>query len=368
MTKSTHQLAYKAGGVIYYVDLYDEATLDNYAIRVDGATLYAPIGALPSSEMDHARIRIYCAGTVKFSAPLYIAGYILGGLTSGAVATIAKFRFYNKTRSNLAATLSQARYGGTGVHSEYYGYIIGGSTGSANVQTTDKLGFATELCASIGTGLTIAMAYSAGFSGIFSGYTIGGYTNTNLNTISRLSYSDDSAVVPVAYMMSGGRSLMGSAEPGKCGYPNPRVYYAGGYSTNAPLNIIGVFDEATETAMDIDATLASARYYPTGVGSETAVYFAGGYIDQLESGFSSIEAYDISTLARRTLGATLSRGGRGSAGFRSLTSGYFAGGYMYPTTYAHIDALLYATETRTTESATLGVATRESAAVTSTVR
>jgi hypothetical protein len=162
------------------------------------------------------------------------AGYLTGGNayasgTSGSyglVDTGVKMVYSSSTTSTLAATISAAvsQNKGTG-NKGVAGYSIGGSTGSA-VSTIDKLTFATDGIAALGTGLSTACQQGCAFSDDQTAFYFGGgWTTTYLDAIDVFALPTDTRGTTSSVLTAPKRLIMNGIA-----FKDNAGFFAGGYN------------------------------------------------------------------------------------------------------------------------------------------
>jgi len=213
-------------------------------------------------------------------------------------------RFHPGTK--VSEWLSGSFSGPASTYSSGAGYFAGGLGLNAGtiMDTIDKLLFNVETCAAISATLSTAKRDCGGMSNNgTAGYIGGGYTNTMIDTVEKLTTPGESRTT-----LGTGLSVARREQPAGC------------------------------------------------ANSGTAGYFGGGNENtDWSSGSFAIDKYTFSNDSRSVVSDGLSVKVRAPAAMaNSGTAGYWAGGYYYsPGTWDHIDKLAFSNDSRSTISATL---------------
>lgn len=237
------------------------------------------------------------------------AGYVAGGYTTTQSSSIEKFTFDGDLRSSLSATLSQARYNiqGAGMsNSGTAGYVAGGGTGGTPFTSIDKILYSGDTRSTLSSVLSPAKQHQASFSNSgTAGYATGGYSTTlstsNNNNAQKLSFSTD-VISSLGSIMSSRRAQGGAvSNSGTAGYA------AGGYvygTSESVTNSITSLTFSNDTSSNLSETLATATNHISGSAkSGTAGYFGGGFTSNYAN---TVYKLLFSNNAVSTLGSTLS--------------------------------------------------------------
>ncbi len=128
------------------------------------------------------------------------------------------------------------------------GYAAGGSNGS-NVDTVDKFAFTDDSRSTLATGLSSARTEVAGFASFVAGYVAGGFETATVDTVDKFAFSDDSRTT-LATGLSSARSLTAGFASDVAGY------VAGG---NGPAATVDKFAFTDDSRTTLGTGLSSAR-------------------------------------------------------------------------------------------------------------
>ena len=192
------------------------------------------------------------------------AGYVGGGWSStgsAAIDSVDKFAFSNDSRSTIAATLTaNTQYIAAMANSGTAGYTLGGYTGS-NVSTVDKFAFSDDSVSTLGTGLSTANRLPAGMANSgTAGYCGGGYTSSSVDTVDKFAFSDDSRTTLGTGLSAASYALMGWGDTGAAGY------FAGG-TGGAAISKFSFADDSRSSG----GTLSPSRSYTSTAANEGAL-------------------------------------------------------------------------------------------------
>lgn len=196
-------------------------------------------------------------------------GYLCGGTTSAAyVNSIDGVSLYSETTRSLAAVLSGNRGAIAGVSSATNGYTMGGAE-SLDVSTIDRLSFGTETLATLSATLPVVNASQTAIASSTKGYALGGYDfPTVYASAVALTFSTEatatlSAVLSVARYAGSGFS---SSTAGYC---------ANGMGSSAVQNVVDKLTYSSEV-MSTTAVMPTYRRYAAGISSSIAGYSCSG--------------------------------------------------------------------------------------------
>ena len=196
-------------------------------------------------------------------------GYLSGGYRSYEYDDTEKFTFATElcVRTD-SAILSVARQGPTWLTHEFYaGYILGGATsGPGYVASCDKINYSTDTSSVPGFVLTLAREKTAsGGDNTTKGYILGGYTGGNVDTADRLTYATETcAYISSANLITNRRAMSGISQGGTY------VYVSGGFDA-ADSSVTERLVIATETtAVVAGGAITTARQMLT---SNSEVYW-----------------------------------------------------------------------------------------------
>ncbi len=205
------------------------------------------------------------------------AGYQAGGGITGnvPVTTVDKFAYSDDSRSTLGTGLADTRtnlpcgFSNSGTA----GYVGGGwsSTGSAAIDSVDKFAFSNDSRSTIAATLTANTQYIAAMANSgTAGYTLGGYTGSNVSTVDKFAFSDDSVSTLGTGLSTANRLPAGMANSGTAGY-------CGGGYTSTSVDTVDKFAFSDDSRTTLGTGLSAASYSHTGWGDTGAAgYFAGG--------------------------------------------------------------------------------------------
>ena len=231
-----------------------------------------------------------------------IAGYFVGGITSGTVQnSIFKYTFSGDTTSTISATIGTSRYFASGMTNYgVAGYVAGGYSASS-VQAADKMTYSNETRSALT--ITFYSTESAGCtdSGT-TGYQIAGYgLNADQSNTYKLAFSNDT-------FSSGTNAAITARALGP--YANnkgSRGYYGGGTAGGTAMYYYQFSNDTTAT---ISGTLSKASY-PQSVSDEGTSFIMTA--TTYGSSPTTLNKFPFSTETRTTLSATLTGVGPGGA-------------------------------------------------------
>ena len=208
-----------------------------------------------------------------------VAGYLAGGIdiSDSFRSTIEKVLFASDSVSTLGTGLSSNRaqfcgFGNSGVA----GYFAGGNTNSSGASaatTVNKLAFPGDTGSTLGTGLSSARSYNAGFSNSgVAGYSAGGYlpNDTTTSGVDKFAFSDDTRTTLGTGLSSARWNGAGFADSGVAGY------HLGGNVTFAT-STVDKFAFPSDTRTTLGTGLSANKQNITGMAnSGTAGYTTSG--------------------------------------------------------------------------------------------
>lgn len=245
-----------------------------------------------------------------------VAGYSLGGQDSGdsAISGIDKIAFPADTKTTLSATLTNAsRAAAAFANSSVAGYYAGGYNAGvdSNYSTIDKITFPADSKSTLAATLTAAQRGVSGMSNqTVAGYASGG-DGPHTNRIDKITYSNDSKSTLAATLTNPGNGGSGFADSGVAGY------YAGGRNNSDQyLTRIDKITFASDTKSTLSATLSRTKTYAGSGGfadSGVAGYACGGNGD---GGYTNeIDKIAFPADTKTTLSATLTSARFAMAGY-----------------------------------------------------
>ena len=314
----------------------------NYGYYGGGSTPFGPIFTI--SRLDFTNETVSDPGNNLPTARQSIAavsnasyGYFSGGFSLPTTYnTISRLDFTNETVSNPGNNLPTAKNGLAGTSSDSYGYY-GGGYAPPTINTITRLDFSNETVSDPGNNLPIVRYNLAATSSNSYGYYGGGYAVAfappTTNTITRLDFSNETVSDPGNNLPTGRYNLAATSS-------SFYGYYAGGTSpvvAPANINTITRLDFTNETVSNPGNNLQSARDALAATSSSFYGYYAGGEPDAPSPfDLSTIERLDFSNETVSNLGnnlpsergkfAAVSGGASILRGKGYKTYGYWAGG------------------------------------------
>ena len=287
----------------------------------------------------------------------YVSG---GGVPSPFLSTVDRIDYSNDTQTaSVRGPLSSTQYTAAATSSSSFGgspnssfasdftfptvpnagYFGGGTDGTNNLATIDKVDYANDTAsASVRSALSVARR-SLGSSGNSSfGYFAGAEIPLS-SSVERLEYSSDTQNAVLRGPLSLARCLMGSTGNANFGY------YGGGFLD--PISTVDRIDYSTDTSTaSVRGPLVRSNHNLRATGTQNFGYFGGGRL--IASFYSFVDrvdyANDTTTALSRNPLSGGARFGHGATGNNSF--GYFAGG-GFPNT-STIDRLDYSNDTANT--------------------
>lgn len=271
-------------------------------------------------------------------------GYNAGG---GITNVIDRLNMLTDTKSTLSATLSTNKWSiGSFANSGTAGYVGGGGSPSAAIE---KVPFATETCSTIGATLPTARRNLGGYANSgTAGYFAGGYDGSYLNSLIKLTFSNDSSSDLGAKIGASRYNCgHGMANSGTAGY------ISGGEPTGGQENTsINRFVFSTEVSTNIGNFQEGKQVTSAFANSGTAGYFVGG-----SSGSNKVYKVPFSNDSVSLLETALPVASLNASGFaNSGTAGYHAGGENGVSNVNTIRKFPFSTETSSNIAATITAA------------
>jgi len=204
--------------------------------------------------------------------------FTYGWIGGGAVSTIDRITFASDTSTASARGSVTAGNGKGGTGNDTYGYYAGGGTPTP-VSTVNRITYTTDTDAASTRGpLSAALNYLAGSGtnnyGYFGGGDGVGGGATNVSTVNRVDYANDTPTTSV-------RGPLSSARYGLAASTDSTTYgwYMAGYTNIAPTDVLSRVDRityATDTATaSIRGPLTIATYAISGAGDSNYGWVAG---------------------------------------------------------------------------------------------
>ena len=206
--------------------------------------------------------------------------FTYGWIGGGAVSTIDRITFASDTSTASARGSVTAGNGKGGTGNDTYGYYAGGGTPTP-VSTVNRITYTTDTDAASTRGpLSAALNYLAGSGtnnyGYFGGGDGVGGGATNVSTVNRVDYANDTPTTSVRGPLSSARYLLGATTDS-----TTYGWYIAGYNNIAPTGELTTVDRITYAT---DTTTASVRGPVTqlmnaisGAGDSNYGWVAGNY-------------------------------------------------------------------------------------------
>jgi hypothetical protein len=283
------------------------------------------------------------------------AGYFGGGSDgTNNLASIDKVDYANDTATaSVRSALSLARFGLGSVGNGNFGYFAGGRVAPTNYSTIDRIEYSSDTQNTIVRGpLSSARPYLGGTGNANFGYFYGSSTPTSV--VDRIEYSTDTSTASIRGPLSFSRAFAETSATGNLNFG----YFGGGYNPGINVSNIDRVDYAndTMTALARNKLIVSRRRL-TATGNNNFGHFAGG-----TSPLSSIERIDYSNdTATTSFKGPLSLAREGLSSTGNSNFGYFGGGSPGP--LSTIDRINYSNDTAIAQvRGPLPVAKRQTAA------
>ena len=260
-------------------------------------------------------------GNVQLLFQGTIEGYAVGGSTGTPSNVIDKYSFTSDANATDVGDLVTAKGGGNCTHSNTYGYIAGGATGSSAaapyVDVIEKLAFASGGNSVAQTAVLLAAkAFGASASTNAFGYHMGGFAPSISNVIEKYSMVVDTDATDVGDL-SVNRGRPGGASSDTYGYA------FGDVSPNS--NVIDKFSFDSGSVSGNISQLTVARSC-SGACSITHGYAFGGYAGHPVNYQNEIDKFSFATEATATDVGNLTVARANSSSTCSTTFGYTVGG------------------------------------------
>ncbi len=151
-------------------------------------------------------------------------GYSAGGSTgSGNISTIERITFpFNSGTASNVGNLSGTKQLSSGCNSSIYSFSLGGHTGSNIISIIDRITFPHDSGNAVQVGnLSSSRYYAAGYNSSTHGYTIGGSSSVGGSSIDRIRFPHDSGnAVQVGNLSTSRTSVMGGFNSSIHGFIN----------------------------------------------------------------------------------------------------------------------------------------------------
>ena len=257
-------------------------------------------------------------------------GYLSGGYTPSAISDVERIDYSNDTISDSVKSLTVGYAGPTGSKNLGDGsdnYIYGGFPSPVNGSRISRFSYTNETFQNSPQNLPTDVGYMAQTSNSEYAFLGGGQSNaqspTTINTVYRMSFSDETLSAP-------GTNLT-SSKRGGVGFSNISFgYYANGFDPSN-INTCNI-DRLTFS----DGTISTYSFLQKGSGYSSVcstsqyAYIAGGYSPSDANNISSVQRYDFSSSTSSTTPFLLQTDKEGCTSLESPTTGYFGGGYQRP--------------------------------------
>lgn len=295
-------------------------------------------------------------------------GYFGGGSSPAAVSRIDRINYSNDTETTSArgllsansqqqAATSSASFGGSPNSSfasnftfptvPNAGYFGGGTDGTNNLATIDKVDYANDTAtASVRSALSVARFGSGATGNSSYGYYGGGQipgtpTPTFYSTIDRIEYTSDSQNTITRGTLSSARSYLSATGNSNFGY------FGGGRISpgSTSVSTINRIDYSADTSMaSVRGSLSAVNYKISATGNNNFGYFGGGNAPTV----STVDRVDYSNDTATTLiRGPLSLARRNVAASGNTNFGYFSGGDDGSSVFSIINRIDYSNDTQT---------------------
>lgn len=268
------------------------------------------------------------------------AGYFGGGSDgTNNLATIDKVDYANDTSTaSVRSALSSAKVYVKSVSNNNFGYYNGATAYPATSSTIDRIEFSSDTQNAVVRGpLSLARNRGAATGNSNFGYFGGGYAPGNSNVVDRIDYSNDTAQAIQKCILTLARRDFSATGNNNFGY------FGGGFSS-AAVSIVDRLDYANDTLNTLSRGNIIARYDNIAVGNNSFGYFGGG-----TPGVSSVDRVDYSNDTQTaSVRGPLSSGRGSSAATGSNNFGYIGGGFVpsgSPIYYSTTDRINYSNDT-----------------------
>ena len=335
-------------------------TISGYAIKRDGSvivadtgstgTTYSAGGLTASTTYNFNVAAINEVGTGPYgNTPSHTTaqlrfGYAFGGAAASSSTTVDKFTFPAFTRSTLGTGLSVANaYTAGHANSGVAGYCQGGSGGTT---MSNKFVFSTDARSNVAWLNPLIHSGAGCANSGTAGYVGGGTDGTRTADASKLTYSSDTTSTISSVLTTGTNALGAMANSGTAGY------WSGGYTGSGGASATNKLTFSSDTSA-VSTALAAYRYGCFGMAnSGTAGYICGGSDG---SSFSTVvDKWLFATDARSTTTALSVARTYGMGFADSGTAGYFGSGQSGGGSYEpSIDKFAFPSDTRSAAASSM---------------
>jgi hypothetical protein len=298
-------------------------------------------------------------------------GIIAGGATSQTPTTAAitgdieGIRFSTETSIDVAAGLVTPRNDVAGVNTPLKGYYGGGHSAnpvipsSSNTNQIDGIEFSSLSVIDPAASMVQARREYSSFNSSVRGYFSGGYLSTNFtNQIDGIEFASETTIDPAAAIVQN-RTDFGGVNSTTRGYNGGGARQRPGQPATRSDQIDGL-DFATETTIDPAAALTQARAFTAAANSLTRGYWVGGrYWPQPTGPLADVSGIEFATESAINVAAGIAQARYTMSGVHSLAKGYFCGGYSAPASggiTTNTSGIQFQTETQFNSTASLAQA------------
>ena len=358
---SSSSYGYFGGGLNPFLSPSYLDTVDR--IDFSNETTSAPGENLPQGREFLAAVSGGASQRIKGSRTY---GYFGGGKDSPApssrVDTVDRIDFSNETISPVTATLPQETDSIAANSSSFYGYFGGGEAGPGSLSdlaTINRLDFSNETMSLLGNNLPQGREELAALSSSSYGYFGGGYKDVNTrNTIDRIDFSNETTSAP-GNNLTQQRAMLAAVSSSSYGY------FGGGNKNLDFKKLVDRIDFTNETTSAPGNDLDKSKAELAALSSSSYGYFAGGE-KNFPPPIDTVERLDFSNETMSLPGNDLSQERGLLAAVSSSSYGYFGGGENSPPSsiiVTTVDRIDFSNETISAPGNNLSQARERSAAV-----
>ena len=277
-------------------------------------------------------------------------GYWCGGYAGSYEDNIDKFEFNTETQSN-PGNMPANRMGQFGVQinrpqvfkhvpgnnvwkeEPNYGYWGGGYGAPGNVNTVDRIDYASETVSAPGNNLIQTANATGAVQNSNYGYFASGQGPTAVCTISRLEFATETVINPTAKTKRSNPVYGGISAPDK-------GYFAGFGPEQCSVDRI---DFTTETTTSNPSQLGQPKREPSGTQNNNYGYIMGGKSNAVPIDWSTINRVDFATDIFTTISSALPQGRRNTACVENTKNAYICLGSDSPV--CTVERMEFSTET-----------------------
>lgn len=209
----------------------------------------------------------------------YTAGWWTGGGPGGNKSTVQRITFATDTNTaSIRGPLSLNRQAGVGVNTFTYGWVGGGA-----VSTIDRITFASDTSTASARGSVTAGNGKGGTGNDTYGYYAGGGTPTPVSTVNRITYTTDTDAASTRGPLSAALNYLAGSGTNNYGYFGGGDGVGGGATNVSTVNRVDYANDTPTTS--VRGPLSSARYL-LGATTDSTTYgwYIAGYDNIAPSG------------------------------------------------------------------------------------